>query len=746
MGRTSIILGGVALALLTFILIFERGSVSTTEREQRKGQVLDSFVRDKVSRVEIQRKGVTTVLVRDAAKSDEDILEGGGFRVEKPYSAQADHDAVESLLGALEFIVPRRSLGEVSQKDLAQFGLDKPRYRVSFTSGRDQRSFRIGAPSSDGSGAYLQADKRAYVIGKDLVEALDHDPDYFHTKALHKGVSAYTVEKLRLRDAQGEHAIEKRADLFWLQGPEPALASQPALNDVVNALDALKASRFVAEKPSNLEPYGLITPKLFIAVDSRSFNSQSNQKNEGKPEHLELRVGGPCAAFNAESYVRANDGPVMCATNADLDKLKKSPAELRESRLLVLDDGQIRSASVRAGKRELRVEEEGDGHRYRVLEDGKETSSGPIDETALSDWFKSLRGALAVAFADDPSQTIGAAAATLTFERGKDKAAYSVQIGRLQGDRVAVARGGEKTIAFFSPSIMPLVAASAVRFRKPKLLDLDPAGFTKLQLSGAARPTEVVAKQAGTYVLEQPTAAAGVAAERPTVDDIVRSVAKLEALRFVAEAPATEHGLSTPAILVRVDFGGAKPESHTLKLGAETDGGRFAQLDSEPAVFVLGPALGRAVETPLVSRSALAVPLEELGPFEVTSAAGKTRVEPDARGTFAAVSGANRDEKRGSELAQALATLRAAKVLRYGKPEPAEGLDKPQLRIVVEPKLGNAGAERTLLVGKPVSAEPNAELFARRTDLDVAFSVPASALNAFGTHTETAAAAAKPQP
>jgi Domain of unknown function (DUF4340) len=726
MGRTSIILGGVALVLLAFIVFFERGSVTTTERQERKGRILETFVRDRVTRIEIQRKGVTTVLVRDPAKTDEDILGGGGYRVEKPYAAVADREAVESLIGALEFILPRRSLGEVSEKEAAQFGLDKPRYRVSFQAGRDSEGFSIGSQSGDGTGAYLKAGKLAYVVGKDLVEALDHEPVDYHTKTLHKGVSAYTTDLLRLRDAQGEHAIEKRNESYWLQGPEPVLASQPALVDIVNALDALKASRFVVEKPANLESYGLASPRFFLAVDSRSFDASSNKKNEGKKEHLELRMGTACASHSGESYLRVNDGPVMCATDADLAKLMRPPAELRESRLCVLDDGQIRSVEVRAGKRTLRVEEDGDGHRYRVLEDGKERDKGAVDETALSDWFKSLRGAKAEAFENDPAQSLGTIVATIVFERGKDKPAYEVYVGRTQGERVAVSRGGEKPIAWFGKGVLPLVSTSPVRFRKPKLLDLDANAVTKLKLSGASRPVEVVEKQAERFQLTQPSAAAGVAVERPTIDDIARLVAKLEAVRFVADVPTAEHGLTPPQYAVQVDFGGKQPQSHTVKLGAETEGGRYAQLDFDPAVFVLASALGRALETPVVSRSALAIPLEELGSFELTSAGGKVKVERDGSGAYAVV-GPTKDAARGPELARQLATLRASRVVRYGKAEADEGMDKPQLKVEIQPG-GAGGKPRTLLFGKPVSAEPSV-VYVRRSDLEVAFAVPASVLD-----------------
>jgi hypothetical protein len=717
MGRTSIILGGVALVLLGFILVFERGSVSTRERDERKGKILDAFVRDRVSRIEIQRKGVTTVLVRDDAKGD--VPTEASFRVMAPYAAEADREAVESLLAALEWITPRRSLGEASAQDRTQFGFDKPRFRVSFEAGHDRGAFSIGAPSNDAAGAYLQTsnDKRTYVVGQDLVEALDHEPDYFHTKTLHKGVSAYSVDKLRIRDAQGEHLIEKRGELYWLQRPEPALASEPVLTEVVEALDALKASRFVIEKPASLDTYGLSSPSLLLAVDSRSFDDNQTKKYEGKPEHLELRIGSACKGHEAESYVRADEGPVMCATDADLAKLKKSAAELRETRLCVLNDGEIRSVDLRAGKRQLRVEQTDDGHKYRVLEDGKERESGTVDETALSDWLKSLRGATAVAFEDDPTQTVGPVAVAMTFERGKDKAPYEVRVGRTQGDRVAVSRAGEKSFAWFGKNVLPLVSASAVKFRKPRVLDVDPGTFSKLTLSGAGRAEEVVVKQGERYLLEQPRAAAGEQAERPTVEEIARLVSKLDAVRFIADAPAPEHGLAQPAYVVRIDYTGKTPGTHTLKLGAATDGGRFAQLDAEPAVFIAAPALVRQLEGPLVSRSALAVPLEQLAGLE-----GR------------------------QDLAKSIATLRASQAVHYGKALPDEGFDKPQLKLALQPAQGASWHGRTLLFGRPVGPEPTADIYARRTDLDVTFTVPRSALEALGEAQPTAATPRKERP
>jgi hypothetical protein len=712
MGRTSIILGALSLALLAFILFFERGSLSTGEREGRKGRILEAFVRERVNRIEIQRKGVTTVLVRKEPKSNDDslaALENTGFYVEKPYAAKADRDAVDSLLGELEWITPRRSLGEATSQDLARFGLDKPRYRVTFEAGHERRSFHIGAPSGDGAGAYLFTpdDKHAYVVGKDVVEALDHEPTYFHTKDLHQGVSAFSTEKLKL----GDVLMQKRAEQFWIERPEPVLASEPAVIEVVNALDALKATRFIADKPSKEATYGLDAPRFSLALDSKVFDG----KDKSHIEHLELRIGGPCAGHAGESYLQVGAGNVMCASDADLAKLQKPAADLREKRLLVLDDGDIRSCQLQAGKRQLSVDEKDSGHAFRLTSDGREQQAGSADETALSDWYKTLRGLQAEAFEDSPDVALGTPVLTATFTRGKDKPPYVIQIGRVDGERVAVTRGGEKLVAWYPKRALDALAISSVRFRKAKLLDDDSNGFTKLTLRAAGRPAEVVRKQGDRYVFDEPRELSGAAAERASVDEVVRLVSKLEVVRFVADGPAPEHQLSTPAYVIGVDYAGGA--MHTLRIGAATDDGRYAQLDSDPAVFLVAPALIRQVEGPLVSRSALAVPLEQLGDVEVT-AAGSSKAKIGA------------SDPSYAALARAIATLRASRVLAYGKAHAAEGMDKPQLRIEMQLKGDEAGKQRTLLIGNPVSADANADLYARRTDLDVSFSVPRASIEA----------------
>ena len=121
--RTSLILALVAGSLLVFILWFERGTPSSGELERRKDSALPDFVREHVTKLEIQRRGQLTVLVRSDSEDESEPV----WRVEKPFRGPADRDLVDNLLGELEFAETRRSLSDISSADRERFGFERSR-------------------------------------------------------------------------------------------------------------------------------------------------------------------------------------------------------------------------------------------------------------------------------------------------------------------------------------------------------------------------------------------------------------------------------------------------------------------------------------------------------------------------------------------------------------------------------------------------------------------------------------------
>jgi hypothetical protein len=726
MSRTSIVLFSVVLSLAAFIFFFERGTLSTSEREGRKGRILDSFVRDRVSRIELQRKGVTTVLTKVAANPD-DQFDVGGWHVDQPYSAKADQTSVDTLLGALEYFEARRSLGELTAKEREGFGLTHPRYRVAFVVGRERFAFSLGGAAADG-GAYLelQNQPRAYVVGKDVVEALDHDPADFHSKELHQGASIHTLVRLGLLDASGARSVEKRDGFFWLTTPFQSLVSEPALRGVIDGLDALRASRYVAPASSELAPYGLAAPGFTLTLVSRVYDVKV--KNKTHEEKLELQLGGECAAHTGESYLRVDGGEIFCALDSDLAKLKARAPELRETRLLPLEDAEIHGVQIVAGERELVLTESGNDVLYRASEHGHETAKGTADRAALNEWFKALRSTTISGFTPPTaadSQAPAGAQVELTFKQAKDQPSYTLRL--LAGDPTdaLATRLNESTLLHLPMGARELLSASPVRFRKRQVIDEDETQFTQFVVTRPDGLTETVRKTAGAYELTGPCA--GVA-QRSSVEELLRLSSKLTALRFVADSAKPEHGFSPPYRVLRIEYKrGESVAAHRLELGAALgDEGRFARLDGDPAVFLVANALAQKLASPLLSRDTLALPLEQLASFELDAARASVRVE--RRGDSFAMVGGSADAARAEGLARVLATLHAAAVTSYGKPSAAEGFDKPELRVVARL---SAGQEVSLLFGAAVpGGGDNPEVFVRRSGVDATFQVPRSVVDA----------------
>jgi hypothetical protein len=620
MVRTSIILGVVSLLLLGFILFFEKGSLSTGEREARQGRVLTSFVRERVLALEIQAKGVTTRISR--GPDPENDLELGAWKVEAPFKAAADQDAVEVLVGELEWLEARRTLDELSAKDLARFGLDKPRYRVRFETGKQRDVLSVGANAPTGEGTYVQLaaePTRAYVVGKDLIEAIDQEPGHYHTKELHDGLTIYGSERLVLRDAEGERVLVKQKGQWQLAAPEQGLAALPALEGVFTTLDALRAARFVAAQPGKLGDYGLDKP-VFEAELTRKRYDDKLKKTTDELETTTFRVGKACAGHAKESYLRMDDGgPVVCVLDDDWQKARLPLEALREKRLLPLDDTQVERIEVQQGARKLTLSEKEEVWSFALVEGKQTLAEGKAHTTQVQSWLKWLRSSEVQAFTPQDQVSAGAARLgrvlyNLRVDRSGEYPDYVLQIGEPELDGVPAQRNDEPALIRFGAEIVPLLEPIAARFRDPTLLAEAEGKLSRLTIERASGLTESAERTPEGWRFT--SAGSTQAPNAVTLGELARLLSGLQAQRFVADAPAAVHGLAQPALQVRFAYASAAPAAakqaleHSLRIGAETSDGRYAQLDAKPAVFVLAPDLLRLLSASLASQPIELAPVD----------------------------------------------------------------------------------------------------------------------------------------
>ena len=733
MNRTSLVLGIIALLLAGYVVFVERGSISTGELEKRKGSALPELIRDRITRLEIQRKGVTTVLTRsleDKPKDEGSVSEtdvGGLWQVEAPYRAKADASVVDSLLGEFEWLDGKRNLGPVGAQDRARFGFDKPRARVAFTVGKVQIKIVIGNESPRADGIYVMAGDppQVFLAGKDLIEALNQDPGRYHDKELHDGILVATARTLTLRDAQGERALSRRDDRLWaMTAGADGLASEPAMTDLVHALDGLRTQRFVADNVKDLARYGLAAPRFSFELRRATLIGQkpvAGKEPKREESTFTLSVGAPCADHPGESYVTVTgSGVVSCASDPDLAKLNKPTAELRESRLLPMAAEDIRTVQLRrAGVQlSLTLGEDGTTWTYALQGGGAAALSGQAREGSVGDWLKALAAAQVTRFDLPLSAALNQADAIgIEVGRGKDKPVFKVQAA-LAGMDLLARRGDEPHAVAFAANVAPLIAPEAARFRPLALLHLSEAALRSIEITRAGaqeRVTRAAGADSWTVVAPQQ-----LAADNLIVSELARNLSALEVVRFDADAPAPVHGLATPAAVVTLQYedSGKPAQRVAVELGGPADSGRYAQIRGQAGVFVIASRTATLLLDPLVSRGSLATPLEHLR--SVTREHGSKReqvVHGDAG--FVPATGSTLTPDAARSLAEAVATLRASRVVEYGEASPSAGFAHPDVKLDVVAD-GAGGSEQRYSITLGGDAGDGAR-FARRNDVAVTF-------------------------
>ena len=723
--RTTIVLGLLAIGLAAYVILFDRGTLSSRDLDQRKGSVLPELVRARVDKIEIQRKGKTTVLTRDSAGEDEASL----WQVKVPYQAKADPNAVDSLISALEWIEPRRRLRNVSEADRKQFGLVTPRYRLWFTVGKVRVPLLFGNETPQGDGLYAQASDATtvFVVGKDALEALDHESEHYHGKELHDGVLLGTTKQIAFRDAAGERVVRKHDDRLWhIDTPAVGLASVQAVVEVVAALDGLRASRFIATGVKNLSGYGMDRPNLDLNLDkTRLIMPPPGEPRPAKPDaikrenvSLRLRFGDVCQGHPDERYVIVDAAEdVYCVLDADVAKLRRPLDALRESRLLPLDDDEVESVRIDGAAAHLSLRKDQGEFTYEAVRQGAVTLKGEARADSVTQWLKALGTAKVLRFDEDPLPTSDKGRSlTLRFERGKDRAPYDVCVDTSRSGEFRVQRADEPRSVVLAAEVAELVEPSAARFRRLDLVHIAESELRSIELRRGSEVERLTRASAqANFVIESPIHAP---ADSLATGELTRLLASLQAERFVADAPRAEHALSSPAAIIDVAYLDADKPTTTkrfsLRIGAETPGGRFAELEGQAGVFVANAQLVAVALAPLMSRTSLATPIDRIRVVELASGGKRLRIERGAGGLVAAAGTAMTPEQARS-LAERVSTLRATRVTGYGPALPEHGLTKPFAQILVETDAAQAGTSQRYAIVIGAESDQGAR-FARRDD------------------------------
>ncbi len=718
MARSTIILGVIAAALLAFILLHERDMLSSAEIEQRKNRVLTTFVRDRVTRVEIVRKGKSVVLERAPDPALEDAL--GPWKQSAPMQVAVDQEAIDVLLGELEWLQPRRVIENLSAEDQKRFGFDKPRIEVRYAIGKQRGVLLVGHDEPTGLGLYARGDDTdvAYIVGKDLFEALDHDGGHFHTKELHRGVFVFSASALTVKTAAGEGRGEWRDGSWWMSAPYKALLSAAEVEGVIKAFDQLRAKRFIASKIVGPETYGLNAPNTVLTVERR----RATATNKELATPVTLRVGAACGERANETFVQVDQGPVMCAADEDLAKLTRPVEALVDRSPFPLEpDGVVEIRLEVAGRAIVLTKKE---ERWQLQRTGTGSASAKAidaDREAVTEWIKALRGLSFTARRSVATPPAGAEVVALTLKPSNESPGIKVQVRVAEDGAVFVLRGDEGAWLQFEPSARDLMSPFAARFRSLALVQEADVQLESVEVTRSGT-TERVVRSGERWSLEAPVRAD---ADPIVLADVAHLLSGLSAVRFAADTATAEHGLGAGATRVVFKLGS---NARTLLLGASAADGVFAQLAGDAAVFVVPTRVTETLTQGFLAKTALATPIERMRAVTLEGAGQAVRLRRN--GERFVVEGSAVDATVVTATIDRLARLRAEAMVHYGPAQADKGFGKPRLRVTIETTDANGQAQQhELLLGAAIGTPEALRVYARRSDLEATLTVTASTLD-----------------
>jgi Domain of unknown function (DUF4340) len=194
----------------------------------------------------------------------------GGWEITKPSAQRGDSEGLEDLATKLSTLRAER-IAAVDVKDLKPFGLEAPTavLRLELTGGdkASEKVLKVGQPvdAKEPGGerfAQVEGSTTVAVLPAALAKRLVAEPIKFRDRSLASFVNADKIQ-VEYQQPTGARKVTfvKGAGGWRMTEPLEADAEDEALRELHDSLARLRAEELVADKPANLQPYGLDQPR-----------------------------------------------------------------------------------------------------------------------------------------------------------------------------------------------------------------------------------------------------------------------------------------------------------------------------------------------------------------------------------------------------------------------------------------------------------------------------------------------------
>ncbi len=645
----------------------DRESVSVTERTRRENNVFVAWRREALARVELEHGAEKLVLARTLDDSGD-----ASWRMLSPRDEDVDAALVDRFLGTLEFATTVRKVGP---NPVA--GFDTPRARGTIAMGAITYRFALGppAPTPEGAAYFRLEGEDPIVVSKELATDLMKGADAFRTRTIVPYLSLDLL-KLEVRGKTSAFTLTREKNERSFRIPSRGLrASRDRLDRVWKALAEMRAEAFLPDAEAEKT---IVSPEFSIVMTPK----------DGRPRG-EIVVGGPCPGHpNDVVVVRRLPTPTAaCAPKGVLEGLGATEASLVDTRLFSLHEDEIEEARLEASPAGavLDVARKANGWRELAPESRDLSSSESEAATALARDLARAEGE--VIGRDEANALHGGLRGRVTVTHAEAGEEESLDLG-WEGDlgSVFLRRRADGALLKVSAETVRKLTPGRTRLRSRTLFTEPLAGKPIVSIdTRCAGMTQHVSRDGTAWRLriDDKEIAPDVAA----ILDAVDALSRARADAWVADADDgtfgfTEGGGACWMRLAYAQEGGTRAGG--LTFGAEGEGGTYARIDGDPAVFVAPRGL-RAMVTPLfVERHALVIDPYSVAAIEIVRGKNRKSRDPHAK------------NDAGLALEDDLAGI-VTEAVHLGPPRSGEGFDAPiEVTVRLLPDAGRADIKFTV--------------------------------------------------
>jgi hypothetical protein len=449
----------------------------------------------------------------------------GGWHLTSPFAYPAQELKITQLVGALAGLTPATQItvAELSGRPRAksEYGFDPPQAALVLWKGELRTDLHVGALTAPGDQVFVQkvGDENIYVVGAELLQQIPKSAnDWRDTGFVQVPVSRLT--RLTVTNQGKIFALERKSNgMPWrLTMPMPVRADHQKIEHALEDLLALRVQDFIADKPVELEGFGLQPPRLTLGL--------WNDTNL-----LTLLQFG-AASTNHTNTVFARNASLDSVVTVAQDSLAHWSDAVNDYRdpFLVSSAAEPESIEVRANE-SFTVQKRGD--QWRV-----QPGDFPADDALVKQFLAALAGLKIVGYVKDvatppdlPAFGLAAPSRQYTFKSGMgtNDVLVEVSFGTNQEDRVFARRTDENSVYTVQLADLARLPVNGWALRERKLWEIPLDEVVRVTLKQGPATRQLIRNGAHDWSLAP--GSQGIINEL-AVEETVRAVCQLSAVSW----------------------------------------------------------------------------------------------------------------------------------------------------------------------------------------------------------------------